>query len=109
MKPYLIAAMVAISSTFSLHAGAASEGQSAVGEYVDDATITTRVKARFAEDSRVSAMRISVETMKGEVLLSGFVRNQDEKERAADIASRVPGVNKVRNNIVVRDPAKAPQ
>lgn len=103
MKQYLIAAVVALSSTLSVHVHAASEGQSAVGEYVDDATITTRVKTRFAEDSRVSAMRISVETVKGEVQLSGFASSQDEKGHAAEIASRVPGVSKVRNNIIVRD------
>ncbi len=102
MKQYLIAALVAVSSTLSFNACAASEGQSTVGEYVDDATITTRVKTRFAEDSRVSAMRISVETLKGEVQLSGFAATQDEKNHAADIAARVPGVSKVRNNIVVR-------
>lgn len=102
MKQYLIAALVAASSTLSLNACAVSEGQSSVGEYVDDATITTRVKTRFAEDSRVSAMRISVETMKGEVQLSGFASTQDEKNHAAEIAARVPGVSKVRNNIVVR-------
>lgn len=101
-QQYLIAAMVAISSTLAFNAIAASEGQSAVGEYVDDATITTRVKTRFAEDARVSAMRISVETLKGEVQLSGFAASQDEKNHAAEIASGVPGVSKVRNNIVVR-------
>lgn len=102
MKHLLIATAVAISATVSLSACAVSSGQSTVGDYVDDATITTRVKARFAEDSRVSAMRINVETLKGEVQLSGFAENADEKARAAAVASRVPGVSRVRNDIVVR-------
>lgn len=105
MKRHLIASLVvALSSAFGFNAQAAGEGQgSTVGEYVDDATITTRVKTRFAEDSRVSAMRISVETLKGEVQLSGFASSADERNHAADIAARVPGVTKVRNNIVVRN------
>lgn len=105
MKQYLIAAAVALSSTMLIpNVHAAGEGQSTVGEYVDDATITTRVKTRFAEDARVSALRISVETVKGEVQLSGFAASQDEKNLAAEVAGQVPGVSKVRNNIVVRDP-----
>lgn len=102
MKNLLIATTVAIASTFSLSACAVNSGQSTVGEYVDDATITTRVKARFAEDSQVSAMRVSVETLKGEVQLSGFVATAEERARAAEVASKVPGVARVRNNIVVR-------
>lgn len=104
MKRHLIAALVALSSAFGVNAHAAGEGQnSTVGEYVDDATITTRVKTRFAEDSRVSAMRIGVETLKGEVQLSGFASSADERNHAAEIAARVPGVVKVRNSIVVRE------
>lgn len=102
MKQYLIAAAVALSPMLSLNAVAASDQQSAVGEYIDDATITTRVKARFAEDPRVSALRISVETKKGEVLLTGVVPSSDEKSHATDVASGVPGVSKVSNNIVVK-------
>ncbi len=102
MKHLLIATAVAISSAMSLSACAVTSGQSTVGDYVDDATITTRVKARFAEDSRVSAMRINVETLKGEVQLSGFAANADEKSHAAAVASRVPGVTRVRNDIAVR-------
>ena len=55
---------------------AVTRDQSTVGEYVDDATITTRVKAKFAEDPKVSAMAISVETLKGfEPLISDDVRD----------------------------------
>lgn len=102
MKHLLIATVVAISGAMSLSACAVTSGQSTVGGYVDDATITTRVKARYAEDERVSAMRINVETLKGEVQLSGFAANAAEKALAADIASKVPGVARVRNDIVIR-------
>jgi osmotically-inducible protein OsmY len=97
----LFAALVAVGAT--LGAGCAvTGGQSSVGQYVDDATITTRVKSRMAEDPTVSAMRIGVETLNGTVQLSGFVTTQSEKERAADMVRAVPGVRSVRNDIVVR-------
>ncbi|AWI55086.1 transporter [Aquabacterium olei] len=102
MKTFIAATTVALASVFSLGACAVTSGQSTVGQYVDDATITARVKAKFAEDKQVSAMRINVETLKGEVQLSGFASNQDEKARAGQIALNVPDVKNVRNNIVVR-------
>lgn len=77
-------------------------GQQSAGEYVDDATITTRVKSRFVEDDKVSAMRLSVETMQGTVQLSGFASSATERQRAGEIARGVPGVRGVRNDVVVR-------
>ncbi|MBW8846740.1 MAG: BON domain-containing protein [Burkholderiales bacterium] len=106
MKNTLIAAMasVAILATISTGGCAVTSGQSSVGEYVDDATIATRVKARFAEDSSVSAMRIQVEALKGTVQLAGFATSQSEKDRAGQLARGVPDVKEVRNNIIVRPP-----
>lgn len=103
MKSKILAAWaISLSTIFFLEACAVTSGQSTVGQYVDDATITTRVKAKFAEDPQVSAMRISVETLKGEVQLSGFAASAAEKTRAGDLAVAVPDVKSVRNNIVVR-------
>ena len=85
---------------------AVSTEQSTVGEYIDDATITTRVKKRFAEDEIVSAMRISVETLKGVVVLSGFAVSESEKNRAAEVARGVPNVKDVSNKIIVEPPKK---
>jgi hyperosmotically inducible periplasmic protein len=76
--------------------------QETVGAYVDDATITTQVKAKLAADHAVSAMAINVETMKGTVQLSGFAKSQDEKMAAERIARGVSGVVGVRNDIVIR-------
>ncbi len=77
-------------------------GQESAGQYVDDATITTRVKTRFIEDEKVGAMRLSVETMQGTVQLSGFATSSAERQWAGEIARAVPGVRGVRNDIVVR-------
>jgi len=96
--------------TFALLAGATivSTGcavvrdQQTVGSYVDDAAITTAVKAKMAEDKSVSATAISVETLNGTVQLSGFAKSQAEKERAESIARNTKHVREVRNSIVVR-------
>ena len=81
---------------------AVTREQSTVGQYVDDATITTRVKTRFAEDKEVSAMAISVETLKGTVQLSGFAKSHAERSRAEELARTTPGVVSVKNDIAVR-------
>lgn len=81
---------------------AVTDRQSSAGTYVDDTAITTQVKAKFAEDATVSAMRIGVETLQGTVQLSGFATSETEKARAAHLARNVSGVRAVRNDIVVR-------
>lgn len=105
MKHVLVAMTVALSLA-GLQGCAVSSGQSSVGQYVDDTTITTRVKARMAEDPTVAAMRINVETLNGVVQLAGFATSQDEKDHAAAIAASVPAVKSVRNNIVVSRPER---
>ena len=79
-----------------------ARNQQTVGSYVDNATITTAVKAKMAEDKTVSAAAISVETLNGTVQLSGFAKSQAERERAENIARTTRHVREVRNSIVVR-------
>lgn len=76
--------------------------QQTVGSYIDDAGITTAVKAKMAEDKTVSATSISVETLKGTVQLSGFAKSQAEKDRAESIARNTKHVKDVKNSITVR-------
>lgn len=103
MKSLVVAAMIAVMAAFATGCSVTS-GQESAGEFVDDATITTRVKSRFAEDKTVAATRIQVETLKGVVQLSGFAVSEAEKQRAAQIAASVPGVKQVQNAVVVRPP-----
>ncbi len=81
---------------------AVQRGQESVGAYVDDATITSKVKAKFIEDKQVDAAAITVETLKGAVVLSGFAKSTTERDTAERLARDVKGVTSVRNNIVVR-------
>ncbi|ARU06052.1 transporter [Comamonas serinivorans] len=76
--------------------------QQTAGEFVDDAAITTKIKAAFAEDKTVAATSISVETLNGEVQLSGFAKSEAERSRAADIARATKGVKRVKNAVEVR-------
>ena len=72
------------------------------GEYVDDAVITTKVKAAFAADPTVKATEVNVETYKGDVQLSGFVAEAGDAQRAVEIARGVKGVTSVKNDIRVK-------
>lgn len=92
------AALIVISATGC----AVSRGQETMGAYVDDAGITTLVKARMAESKLVSASSISVETLNGTVMLSGFAKSSTEKGEAERIARGVNNVKVVKNEIAVR-------
>jgi len=98
----LTAALTAVAALTLLPGCAVSRGQSSVGEYIDDAAITTSVMAKFVEDKSVDAAAISVETLDGTVMLSGFAKNSNEKSTAEGIARNVKGVKQVKNQIVVR-------
>ena len=81
---------------------AVSRGQETVGAYVDDTGITTLVKSRFFEDKDVAGSSISVETLKGTVMLSGFAKSALERNKAESIARGVKGVMAVKNEIAIR-------
>src|SRR3569832_2466716 len=53
-------------------------------------------------DKEAPGMSIQVETFKGRVQLSGFVNNEAQSKRAAELASRAKGVKSVINNITVK-------
>ncbi len=81
---------------------AVQRGQETVGAYVDDAAITTSVKARFVDNKQVDAGAIKVETLNGTVMLSGFAQSANEKATAESIARDVKGVKSVKNEIAIR-------
>jgi osmotically-inducible protein OsmY len=100
-KTALIAAISAV-ALITLPGCAVTRGQSTVGAYVDDTTITTQIKARMIENKVVDAAAISVETLNGTVLLSGFAKNAAERSTAEQIARGVNGVKSVRNELAIR-------
>lgn len=99
---WLRSSLLALALTTSLAACAVTSGRETAGEYVDDATITTKVKAAMFDDPSVRGMEISVETMQNVVQLSGFVDSAETKVRAGELARSVTGVREVKNDLVVR-------
>ncbi|MES2715439.1 MAG: BON domain-containing protein [Pseudomonadota bacterium] len=98
----LAAVITAVAALTVLPGCAVTRGQSTVGEYIDDTAITTAVKAKFVENKQVDATAISVETLEGTVMLSGFAKTQDEKNMAESIARSTKGVKSVKNQLSVR-------
>ena len=76
-----------------------SEG---TGEYIDDSVITTKVKAAIFNEPTLKTTEINVETYKGVVQLSGFVRSQSNINRAEEVARDVKGVKSVKNDMRVK-------
>ncbi len=97
-----LAAIVAAVALLTVSGCAVMRGQETVGAYVDDSGITTLVKSRMIENKQVDAAAISVETLNGTVMLSGFAKSATEKGTAENIARGVNGVKMVKNQIVVR-------
>jgi osmotically-inducible protein OsmY len=101
MRTTLAAAIAAV-VLITTSGCAVTRGQESVGAYVDDTAITTAVKARFVENTLVDAASISVETLNGTVMLSGFAKSATERSTAEDIARRVKGVKAIKNEVAVR-------
>ncbi len=86
----------------ALGACSVTDGRQTAGAYVDDATISTRVRTEIVRDPDLSLNELNVETMDGTVQLSGFTSTQAKAAKAGQIARATPGVKDVRNNIIVR-------
>ncbi len=95
-------AAVAFGLPLLMTAGCASRGQQSVGEYVDDAATTTRVKTRLVEDDLIRAFQLRVDTLAGVVRLTGQVATEAQSRRAEEVARATYAVKDVRNEIVVR-------
>jgi osmotically-inducible protein OsmY len=73
-----------------------------VGDTIDDATITTRVKTALLNDPDVGGLRIDVDTFKGVVTLSGAVKTAAERDKAIAIARRIGGVTDVKSTLQIQ-------
>lgn len=98
----LALSLSAVLALATLGGCAVTRDQQSMGAYVDDAAITTAVKARFIESKLVDAAAISVETLNGTVMLSGFAKSSTEKSTAETLTWKVNGVKAVKNELAVR-------
>jgi hyperosmotically inducible protein len=72
---------------------------SSVGEKIEDASITSAIKMKFANDELVSASKINVDTTNGHVTLTGSVTGEAEANRAVLIGRSVDGVKSVHSKL----------
>ena len=80
-----------------------ADKQVSAGTHLDDAVITTKVKSTLLADSVAHGGDTSVETRKGDVLLSGFVDSQAQADREVQLAKGVEGVQSVENKLMIKD------
>ena len=92
----LVVLAIALASAVGCGATATRQG---TGEYVDDSVITTKVKSAIFNDSDLKVNEINVETYKGVVQLSGFVRSQSNIDKAVQVARGVVGVVSVKDDM----------
>lgn len=77
-------------------------GHATVGNKVDDGITTAKVKTALLADPSIHSLDIRVVTREDEVQLSGFVNNQQQMERAMQVAAGVQGVHKVSNEMQIK-------
>jgi hyperosmotically inducible protein len=76
-------------------------GQS-TGQYVDDRTITSRVKAKLVAEKATNLTRVDVDTVNRVVSLNGIVQSREQRTRAEQLALQVNGVREVKNNLQIQ-------
>ena len=79
-------------------AGAASNA----GVAIEDSVITTKLKTAILADTTLKGSDISVETRNGEVLLTGSVTSDAQKDHTAKIARALSGVKNVNNKLTIK-------
>ena len=94
----IFAALIA-TAMLSLIGCAGSRTQESTGEYFDDTTLTTKVKAAIFNEPSLKVAQINVETFKSVVQLSGFVNSSADIAKAGSVARSVKGVASVTNDI----------
>ncbi|HTH62040.1 MAG TPA: BON domain-containing protein [Paraburkholderia sp.] len=106
--PLLKTAAAAACVAFALNAGAqttnatdSSGASESMGQHVDDATITTKVKAELLGAKNVKSTHIHVKTRKGVVSLTGSVPTAEDRDNAKQVVENVAGVESVKNHLKV--------
>jgi hyperosmotically inducible protein len=109
LRPGLVAVAAAAAALAALagceQRSAAPDGHPATisaGTELDDSVITTKVKTAIVADAQANGAETSVQTRRGEVMLSGFVDSQAQADRAVQLAKAVQGVQSVDNKLIVK-------
>ena len=94
--------LLSILAVAGLMGCAATAKHESTGQYVDDTAITAKVKSAIFEQPSLKSAEINVETFKGIVQLSGFVRSQENINTAILTARNVKGVTSVKNDMLLK-------
>lgn len=104
-KRHLLAASLAALAVALGGCATTQEGEKkeTAGQYIDDATVTAKVKTAIASDVGVkAAANVNVETFRGVVQLSGFADSDEQASKAVAAARKTSGVRSVRNDIRIK-------
>jgi hyperosmotically inducible protein len=82
--------------------GCASNSRYQSSHYVDDSALRAKVKTALWQDRMVNPFDIGADVARGNVHLTGAVDTLEQKRRADQIASTIPGVVLVRNDLAIR-------
>jgi len=93
-------ALSAVALSISMASPAFAES---TGRYIDDATITAKVKEAILADSQLKVLQVSVDTSHGTVLLSGAVDTKSQEAEAVNVANKVNGVIAVTDNLSIKN------
>jgi hyperosmotically inducible periplasmic protein len=102
-KTSIIASFLSV----TLLAGCVSAGQISVGEYLDDSSLTLKVRSKLVDDTLLAPLLIEVDTIAGVVQLKGQAQTPAQRQHAESVARTIPGVKAVRNLIVVKPGVQA--
>lgn len=80
-------------------------GNRSAGEVIDDSVITGKVKTALMSDEAIEGTSINVDTAQGVVTLTGVVEDQNQLNRALEIATQTEGVRSVNNRLSVGKPS----
>lgn len=98
-KTKLLTALFAAVMLTAVVGCASTDKKEGTAEYVEDAVITTKVKAAILNEPGLKSAEINVETFKGVVQLSGFVSEKQDIAKAGTVARSVKGVQSVKNDL----------
>jgi osmotically-inducible protein OsmY len=103
MNKFAAASILSAAFVLSSVAGCAStDTHESTGQYMDDTTLTAKVKTAILKEPELKSAEINVETFKGRVQLSGFVSSKASIDRAVAVAQGVGGVTSVANDMRVK-------
>ena len=71
--------------------------------YDSDYQLETTIEKRLRLEDDIHWRNLSIEVSQGQVILNGMVRTKEEKGLATKLAVTVPGVESLRNRIIVNN------